>query len=192
MGCVSLGQRRMLARQSYGQERSQAARITDLCFDAGVDFGINCIPSAELGHSEALSEETFHGVRDPEESLDVANQKKQSTEAAIRDIRRRTRRKFSPEEKIRIVLEGLRGEQSVSELCRREGIAANLYYRWSKDFLEAGKKQLAGDTVREATSDEVKALRSENRELKEVVAEITLKNRVLKKSLTGLGEEDDT
>ncbi len=84
------------------------------------------------------------------------------------------------------MLEGLRGEQSISELCRREGIAANLYYRWSKDFLEAGKKQLAGDTVREATSDEVKALRSENRELKEVVAEITLKNRVLKKSLTGL------
>jgi transposase len=115
----------------------------------------------------------------------MSNQMKQSTEAAVREIRRRSRRKFSPEEKIRIVLEGLRGEQSVSELCRREGIAANLYYRWSKDFLEAGKKQLAGDTVREATSDEVKDLRSENRELKEVVAEITLKNRVLKKSLTG-------
>ena len=118
--------------------------------------------------------------------------KKQSTEAAVRAIRRRTRRKFSPEEKIRSVLEGLRGEESISELCRREGIAANLYYRWSKDFLEAGKKQLAGDTVREATSDEVKELRSENRELKEVVAEITLKNRVLKKSPTGHGEEDDT
>jgi len=120
----------------------------------------------------------------------MSKQKKPSAEAAVRDIRRRTRRKFSPEEKIRIVLEGLRGEQSVSELCRREGIAANLYYRWSKDFLEAGKKRLAGDTVREATSDEVKDLQSENRELKEVVAEITLKNRVLKKSLTGLGEED--
>jgi len=106
--------------------------------------------------------------------------KKQSTEAAVREIRRKTRRKFAPEEKVRIVLEGLRGEQSISELCRREGIAANLYYRWSKDFLEAGKKQLPGDTVREATSDEVKDLRSENRELKEVVAEITLKNRVLK------------
>ncbi len=122
----------------------------------------------------------------------MSKPKKQSTEAAVRDIRRRTRRKFSPEEKIRIVLEGLRGEQSVSELCRREGIAANLYYRWSKDFLEAGKKRLAGDTVREATSDEVKDLQAENRELKEVVAEITLKNRVLKKSLTGLGEEDAT
>ena len=109
--------------------------------------------------------------------------KKQSTEAAVREIRRRTRRKFAPEEKIRIVLEGLRGEQSISELCRREGIASNLYYRWSKDFLEAGKKQLAGDTVREATSDEVKELRAENSELKEMVAEITLKNRVLKKRI---------
>jgi len=122
----------------------------------------------------------------------MSKERKQSTEAAVRDIRRRTRRKFSPEEKIRIVLEGLRGEQSVADLCRREGIASNLYYRWSKDFLEAGKKQLAGDTVREATSDEVKDLRAENRELKEVVAEITLKNRVLKKSLVGSGEEDLT
>ena len=103
----------------------------------------------------------------------MAGRKKQSTEAAVREIRRRTRRKFASEEKIRIVLEGLRGEQSISELCRREGIAANLYYRWSKDFLEAGKKQLAGDTVREATTDEVKGLRAENSGLKEVVAEIT-------------------
>jgi len=128
----------------------------------------------------------------PEERLDMSRTKKQATEAAVRKIRRRTRRKFAPEEKIRIVLEGLRGEESISELCRREGIAANLYYRWSKDFLEAGKKQLAGDTVRAATSDEVKELRAENRELKEVVAEVTLKNRVLKKSWTGHGEEDAT
>ena len=113
-------------------------------------------------------------------------------ESKVREIRRKTRKRYSAEEKIRIVLEGLRGEESVAGLCRREGIAANLYYRWSKDFLEAGKKQLAGDTVREATSDEVKELRSENRELKEVVAEVTLKNRVLKKSWTGHGEEDDT
>jgi transposase len=111
----------------------------------------------------------------------MSKERKQSTEAAVREIRRRTRRKFSPEEKVRIDLEGLRGEQSVSKLCRREGIAANLCYRWSKDFLEAGKKQLAGDTVREATSGEVKELRSENLELKEIVAEITLANRVLKK-----------
>ena len=122
----------------------------------------------------------------------MATRKKQSSEAAVREIRRKTRRRFSPEEKIRIVLDGLRGEQSISDLCRREGIASNLYDRWSNDFLEAGKKQLAGDAVREATSDEVKGLRSENRELKEVVAEITLSNRVLKKSLMGLGDEDGT
>ena len=115
-----------------------------------------------------------------------------SAERVVRDIRRKTRRRFSAEEKIRIVLEGLRGEESIAALCRREGLNPNLYYRWSKEFLEAGKKQLAGDTVREATSDEVKDLRSENRELKEVVAEITLKNRILKKSLTGHGEEDAT
>ncbi len=119
----------------------------------------------------------------------MATKKKPSSEAAAREIRRRARRRFSAEEKIRIVLEGLRGEESIAALCRREGIAANLYYRWSKEFLEAGKKRLNGDTVREATSNEVKVLRSENRELKEVVAEMTLKNRVLKKSLTGLGEE---
>ena len=115
----------------------------------------------------------------------MAKQKKQTCEAAVREIRRRTRRKFSPEEKIRIVLEGLRGEESVVEICRREGIAANLYYRWRRDFLEARKKQLSGDTVREATSDEVKELRNENRELKEVVAEITLKNRVLETKSDG-------
>ena len=112
--------------------------------------------------------------------------KKQSTESAVREIRRRTRRKFSPEEKIRVVLEGLRGEQSVAELCRREGIAANLYYRWSKDFLEAGKKRLQGDTVREATSSEVKDLRSENDQLKQLVAELSLSLRLEKKSQTGL------
>ena len=92
-----------------------------------------------------------------------------------------TRRKFSAEEKIRIVLEGLRGEESIAELCRREGIVQNLYYRWSKDFLEAGKKRLAGDTARAATSDEVRELRREASALKEVVAELTLENRLLKK-----------
>jgi transposase len=120
-------------------------------------------------------------------------QSKKSTEATVRDIRRKTRRRFSSEDKIRIVLEGLRGEQSIQELCRREGIAPNLYYRWSKDFLQAGKKRLAGDTVREANTAEVKDLRKENGDLKEVVAELTLRNRLLKKSLTVLGnEEDDT
>ncbi len=121
----------------------------------------------------------------------MSKPKKQSTEAAVRDIRRRTRRKFSPEEKIRIVLEGLRGEQSVSELCRREGIAANLYYRWSKEFLEAGKKRLLGDTQREASSSEVVGLRNENARLKELVAERVLENRLLKKSGTGFDALED-
>ena len=115
-----------------------------------------------------------------------------STEQVVREIQRRTRRRFSAEEKVRIVLEGLRGEQSVAELCRREGLAPNLYYRWSKEFLEAGKKRLLGDTTREATAPEVKALRDENGRLKQVLAETVLENRLLKKSLTGSGSEDDT
>ena len=109
--------------------------------------------------------------------------KKRSAEKTVRDIRRATRRKYSAEEKIRIVLEGLRGEDSVAELCRKEGINSNVYYRWSKEFLEAGKKRLSGDTVREATSDEVKQLRSEATALKETLAELLMENRVLKKSV---------
>jgi len=116
---------------------------------------------------------------------------KDSAEKAVRDIRRKTRRKFSAEEKIRIVLEGLRGEESISSLCRREGIAANLYYRWSKEFLEAGKKRLLGDTQREATSTEVTDLRKENARLKEVVAETILENHLLKKSVLGSGSPED-
>jgi transposase len=112
-----------------------------------------------------------------------------NAEALVRDIRRATRRKFSAEDKIRIVLEGLRGEDSIAVLCRKEGIAQNLYYRWSKEFLEAGKKRLAGDTVREATSDEVKSLRAEARQLKEALAEATLENRLLKKSVIADGED---
>ena len=107
----------------------------------------------------------------------------------VKDIRRATRRHFSAEEKIRIVLEGLRGEESIAELCRREGIVQNLYYRWSKDFLEAGKKRLAGDTARAATTDEVKELRREATMLKEAVADLTLENRLLKKSALGDGED---
>ena len=110
-------------------------------------------------------------------------------ETLVRDIRRATRKHYSAEEKIRIVLDGLRGEDSIAELCRREGISQNLYYRWSKEFLEAGKKRLAGDTAREATSDEVKNLRREAVALKEVVAELTLENRLLKKSMIGVGED---
>ena len=116
------------------------------------------------------------------------NLQSRSAEKTVRDIRRATRRKFSSEEKIRIVLEGLRGEDSIAELCRREGINSNLYYRWSKEFLEAGKKRLAGDTAREATSDEVKNLRTETLALKEAVAELLMENRLLKKSVLGDGE----
>lgn len=111
-------------------------------------------------------------------------------EKRVRDIRRATRRHFSAEDKIRIVIAGLRGEDSISELCRKEGIHQNLYYRWSKEFLEAGKKRLAGDTVREATSEEVKTLRAQTRQLKEALAEATLENRLLKKSVVGDGELD--
>jgi transposase len=103
-----------------------------------------------------------------------------SAEEAIKDIRRATRRHWSAEDKIRIVLEGLRGEESISELCRRKGIAASMYYGWSKEFLEAGKRRLAGDTARAATSDEVKNLRHESTALQEVVADLTLENRLLK------------
>jgi transposase len=105
--------------------------------------------------------------------------------ATVREIRRRTRKKYSAEEKVRIVLEGLRGEEKVAELCRREGIHQNMYYKWSKEFLEAGKQRLVGDTKRDADSQEVEEMRSENEQLKAVVAELILKNRVLKKSLLG-------
>ena len=115
--------------------------------------------------------------------------KKVSAEDRVREIRRKTRKKYSAEEKVRIVLEGLRGEESIAVLCRREGIPSNLYYRWSKEFLEAGKKRLAGDTKREATSNEVTELRLENDQLKQAVAEILLKNRFLKKTLTATDSE---
>ena len=109
-----------------------------------------------------------------------------SAESVVREIRRKTRRKFNPEEKIRIILEGLKGEESIAAICRREGMAPSLYYKWSKSFLEAGKKRLKGDTMREANSDDVSELRKENEQLKQLVAELSLKNRVLKKSLNGL------
>jgi transposase len=118
------------------------------------------------------------------EASQMAKDEKVSAEEVVRDIRRQTRKKYSAEEKIRIVLEGLRGEDSIAELCRREGIAPNMYYKWSKEFLEAGKARLTGDTKREATSSEVTGLRQENEQLKQVVAELLLKNRALKKSAT--------
>src|SRR5712675_353988 len=114
----------------------------------------------------------------------------EEVEKRVRDIRRATRRQYSAEEKIRIVIAGLRGEDSIAELCRKEGINQNLYYRWSKDILEAGKKRLAGDTAREATVDEVKEVQAQARQLKELVAELMIENRLLKKSVLGDGESD--
>ena len=115
---------------------------------------------------------------------------KAPAEEVLKDIRRQTRRHYSAEDKIRIVLKGLRGEESIAELCRRERIAASMYYGWSKEFLEAGKRRLAGDTARAATSGEVKELRREASALKEVVADLTLENRLLKKSMSGDGENE--
>ena len=111
--------------------------------------------------------------------------KKTTAVSTVRNIRRNSRKRYSGEEKIRIVLEGLRGEETVAELCRREGISESVYYRWSKEFLEAGKQRLVGNTKRQATSDEVVGLRQENEQLKQLVAELALKNRVLKKSVLG-------
>ena len=116
---------------------------------------------------------------------------KKPAEVVVKDIRRATRRHFSAEDKIRIVLEGLRGEESIAELCRREGIAQSVYYSWSKEFLEAGKRRLAGDTARAATSDEVKDLRREALALKECVADLTLENRLLKKSMIADGGDQE-
>jgi transposase len=119
-----------------------------------------------------------------------SGQQGKTAERIVKDIRRRTRKHHSAEEKIRIVLEGLRGEESIAEICRREGIATSLYYSWSKEFLEAGKRRLAGDTTRQATSPEVKDLRAEAAALKEAVADLTLENRLLKKSMIGDGGDD--
>lgn len=111
--------------------------------------------------------------------------KEGSAEGTIRTIKRKTRRQYSAEEKIRIVIEGLRGDVTIAELCRREGIAESLYYNWSKEFMEAGKARLSGNTKRQASSSDVTDLRQENEQLKQLVAEPALKNRVLKKSVLG-------
>ena len=114
-----------------------------------------------------------------------------TSEQVVKDIRRATRKQYSAEEKIRIVLDGLRGEYSIAELCRREGIAESLYYSWSKEFLEAGKRRLSGDTERSATGGEVKDLRREVRDMKELVADLALENRLLKKSMIGTGGDQE-
>jgi|TARA_B100001964_G_scaffold92578_1_gene103900 transposase len=114
----------------------------------------------------------------------------QSSESVVREIKRKTRRKFQSDEKIRIILDGLKGEDSIASICRREGISPSVYCKWSKAFLQAGKRKLKGDTIREAGSDEVSELRKENEQFKQLVAELSLKNRVLKKSLSGLGKAE--
>ncbi len=124
-------------------------------------------------------------------SVKSTRKPKASAEQVVNDIRCATRRHFSAEDKIRVVLEGLRGEDSIAELCRREGIAQSMYYGWSKEFLEAGKRRLAGDTARAATSDEVKDLRRESGALKEVVAEQALELRLLKKSMIADGGDQE-
>jgi transposase len=116
---------------------------------------------------------------------------KKPAEQVVKDIRLATRRHFSAEDKIRIVLEGLRGDDSIADLCRKEGIAQSLYYVWSKEFMEAGKRRLAGDTARAATTDEVKDLRREASALKECVADLTLENRLLKKSILADGGDQE-
>jgi len=119
----------------------------------------------------------------------MAKKTSSSVEKTVRNIRRKSRKQYSGEEKIRVVLEGLRGEETVAELCRREGINESVYYRWSKEFLEAGKQRLVGNSQRQASSEEVTQLRRENDQLKALVAELALKNRVLKKSVVGSGSE---
>lgn len=123
-------------------------------------------------------------------SSNTKSSAKAPAEQVVKDIRRQTRRHFSAEDKIRIVLEGLRGDDSIAELCRKEGIAQSLYYTWSKEFMEAGKRRLAGDIAGAATTGEVQDLRREARALKECVADLTLENRLLKKSMIADGEDD--
>lgn len=113
----------------------------------------------------------------------MGTQKKKTTENFIKEIRRSTRRVFSSEQKINIVMEALRAESSVAELCRKYSIHESQFYKWNKEFLEAGKKRLSGDTTREATSDEVSELRKENQKLKETVADLVLRYDIVKKSL---------
>jgi transposase len=152
----------------------------------------SCPTSALVRQNDGLNKGGFLAHRNPYgvKMRQIAGTPREPVEKVVKDIRRATRKHYSAEEKIRVVLDGLRGEDSIAELCRREGIAENLYYRWSKDFLEAGKKRLAGDTARQASSDEVKNLRHEASALKEVVAELTLENRLLKKSMIGDGGDE--
>lgn len=138
-------------------------------------------------HRSGCKGRPFHKLRQKSGSLGRSNSI--DAEQHIKSIRRATRKQYSTEEKIGFVLSGLRGEYSIAELCRQEGIAESLYYSWSKEFLEAGKRRLAGDTARQASSGEVKDLRRTVADLKKLVAELTLENRLLKKSMSRDGED---
>ena len=116
--------------------------------------------------------------------------KKQSATQVVKEIKRRTRRKFTAEEKIKIVLEAMRGEETIAAICRKYEIHANNYFKWSKEFIEAGKRRLSGDTLREATRDEVAGLRKMNDLLKRELGELYVENKELKKTLTGLESEE--
>jgi transposase len=115
----------------------------------------------------------------------IMSSRKQSAELKIQELRRHTRKNYSPEEKIRIVLEGLKGEASIEDICLKEGISSNLFYSWSKEFQEGGKGRLNGDFKREVSTSEVQSLKNENTDLKQLVAELTLELRMLKKNLNG-------
>jgi transposase len=117
--------------------------------------------------------------------MEEKKKKKPSATEVVKEIKRRTKRIFSPEEKIRIVLEGLRGEDSIAAICRKYDLHINTYYSWSKEFMEAGKRRLSGDITREATRDEVSDLKAQNDDLKKVLADLYLENKSLKKSLNG-------
>jgi transposase len=146
----------------------------------GRDNSVNCFTYIPLVMSNSAKKSPSRPKT--AQATSITSERKPAL-SIIKDIQRQTRRQYTAEEKIRIVLEGLQGEQSVAEICRREGLNTNIYYRWSKEFLEAGKKRLAGDTTREATAPEVHSIKSENEALKQLVAELSLENRVLKKSL---------
>jgi transposase len=161
-------------------------------------FGLPAIPATRVRHQELRDRLGVLGLEGfwlivAHEGAKMSQKPvpSQTAEQHVREIRRATRKKYSAEEKVRIVLSGLRGEYSIAELCRREGIAESLYYAWSKEFLEAGKRRLSGDTERQASSGEVKTLRQEMNGLKELVADLSLENRLLKKSMTGHGGDPE-
>ena len=164
--------------------RTNSARRSPACEPTMVAPKIVSLPFGVITFTNPLSSPSAMALSKSSNPYRVTP--KSSSEKTVREIKRRTRRKYSAEEKIRIIMDGLRGEDSIAEICRREGIHQNMYYKWSRTFLEAGKKRLMGDTMREAGTDEVKEIRQENMHLKQLVADLALKHSVLKKRSHGL------